>query len=96
MFSIFFNSEFLSLFKVFDEYSAEVTVANNQRIHLNLWDTAGQEEYDRYEYFGYLIIILNYIGQAEMRFSIKFKSHFLSTDFLFLALFFNSKARELS
>ena len=37
---------------VFDEYSAEVTVSNKAYI-LNLWDTAGQEEYDRLRTMSY-------------------------------------------
>ena len=37
---------------VFDEYSAEVQVSN-KLIDLNLWDTAGQEEYDRLRVMSY-------------------------------------------
>lgn len=38
---------------IFDEYSAEVSTSDNRRIHLNLWDTAGQEEYDRLRVISY-------------------------------------------
>ena len=32
---------------VFDKYTVQVTADNQQPINLDLWDTAGQEEYDR-------------------------------------------------
>lgn len=38
---------------VFDEYSAEVSLSDNRKIRLNLWDTAGQEEYDRLRVISY-------------------------------------------
>ena len=38
---------------IFDEYAAEVTVSNSLKINLNLWDTAGQEEYDRLRILSY-------------------------------------------
>ena len=37
----------MSQFSVFDNYVREVTIDNHKNVRLCLWDTAGQEAYDR-------------------------------------------------
>ena len=39
------NTDFYSIL-VFDNFNTEVFL-DGQKVNLNLWDTAGQEEYDR-------------------------------------------------
>ena len=35
---------------VFDTYTVNVDIGNNELVELNLFDTAGQEDYDKYVY----------------------------------------------
>ncbi|KAL0973775.1 hypothetical protein UPYG_G00211020 [Umbra pygmaea] len=63
---------------VFDNYSAQMTV-DGRTISLNLWDTAGQEEYDRLRTLSYpqtnVFIICFSIGSPSSHANIRHKWH---------------------
>ena len=49
---------------VFDNYTAMVRVQNNEIVQLHLWDTAGQEGYDRLRQLSYPHTV-SYISKDE-------------------------------
>ncbi|XP_075302414.1 rho-related GTP-binding protein RhoG-like [Opisthocomus hoazin] len=63
---------------VFDNYSAQMTV-DGQTVSLNLWDTAGQEEYDRLRMLSYpqtnVFIICFSIGSPSSYANVRHKWH---------------------
>ncbi|OCT65742.1 RHOG family member 2 S homeolog isoform X1 [Xenopus laevis] len=63
---------------VFDNYSAQMTV-DGRTVSLNLWDTAGQEEYDRLRTLSYpqtnVFIICFSIGSPSSHANVRHKWH---------------------
>ncbi|XP_055798553.1 rho-related GTP-binding protein RhoG-like isoform X1 [Salvelinus fontinalis] len=63
---------------VFDNYSAQISV-DSRAISLNLWDTAGQEEYDRLRTLSYpqtnVFIICFSIGSPSSHANVRHKWH---------------------
>ncbi|CDQ73865.1 unnamed protein product [Oncorhynchus mykiss] len=63
---------------VFDNYSAQISV-DGRAISLNLWDTAGQEEYDRLRTLSYpqtnVFIICFSIGSPSSHANVRHKWH---------------------
>uniref|UniRef100_A0A3B4TVJ1 Ras homolog gene family, member Gc n=1 Tax=Seriola dumerili TaxID=41447 RepID=A0A3B4TVJ1_SERDU len=63
---------------VFDNYSAQMSV-DGRTVSLNLWDTAGQEEYDRLRTLSYpqtnVFIICFSIGSPSSHANVRHKWH---------------------